>query len=293
MVRSEDLVERIRALYGELTRSERLIANQILAHPELFAAESSAALATKVGVSSMTVSRLIRKLGFDRVSDVRRLMRKQVFGPNQIAIRSIRDRYDAFASKPHDADQRQNSLDAEIAALRAAYNLTADPAWPRSVATVASRKRVYVHGLQVTRGLATEFGARLEFIRPNVYLADGQNGTFAEIVCDTPEDVCVVIIDIFRYARLTLALAEQASAAGIPIIVFSDEYCHWAREFTDAAFLVPTSTGLFWNSTSAMSAALNLMVSDVVAYLGGAARAYINQVLEAQEAFGQFLDASP
>lgn len=291
MSQHADIVKQIQTCYRDLTKSERLVANRILAYPERFALESAAELATKAGVSSMTVSRFVRKLGYDDVSDIRKSARESVLGPDH-TVRSIRDRYDVFSRTARGADERERSLEAEIAGLRAAFAIAAEPAWERAVEIIASSERVYVHGLQVTRGLATEFASRLEFVRPNVHLADGQNGTFAELIGDDPQRVCAVLIDIHRYARLTRALAERAADAGIPLIIVSDEYCHWAREFTENTFLVPTSTGLFWHSTAAMGALLNLIVSDVISRLGETAREHIDRVLDAQQFFGQFESAA-
>lgn len=288
----ESIIGGIRSSYNDLTKSEKLIANYIMTNPERLALENASEIAVNAGVSAMTVSRFARKLGFSSISDIRKAWRGSILGPDQPPARSLRERYETFASRPNTHIERENSLKAEYAALRGAYEATFTAQWQEAVALLAGRQRVYVHGLQVTRGLATEFASRLQFVRPGVYLADGQNGTLAELVCDEPGEICAVLIDFHRYARMTRLLAQRAASLGIPIVIVTDEYSQSARAHTEHVFVVRTNTGLFWHSTAAMSALLNLMVSDIVTHLGDSARSHIERVLAAQEHFDQFLDAS-
>lgn len=60
-----DVSQRIVALYDELTRSERRLADTILQAPELVAEISATALATRAGVSKATAARFFRRLGYE------------------------------------------------------------------------------------------------------------------------------------------------------------------------------------------------------------------------------------
>ena len=55
-------------------------------------------------------------------------------------------------------------------------------------------------------------------------------------------------------------------------------------------FNLPTSTGLYWHSTAAISALLNLLVNDVIRQLGKAVPKRIDKVLQAQKTFDQFAE---
>jgi len=285
-----DIVDLIRDRFETLTRSEKVIASYILGNPDALLLESAGGIARSAGVSSMTATRFFRKLGFEDNVDLKNAIRSGAGHPNRRAMWSIRDRYDAATGSG--GQGREDSLELEIASTRRAYELAATPLWKEAVETISNAPRVYVHGLQITRGLAAEFAYRLEYVRPRVVLSDGHNGTFSEILTDEPSECCVVLIDIHRYARASRELAELMTEARIPFFVVTDDYCHWARDLTDRVFALPTATELFWHSTAPMSVLLNLLVNDVVGYLGPRAKEHIDRVMNNQFRFGQFLEAA-
>ena len=77
---------------------------------------------------------------------------------------------------------------------------------------------------------------------------------------------------------------------GHEVHIVADDYCLWAHKITDRVFNLPTSTGLYWHSTAAISALLNLLVNDVIRQLGKAVPKRIDKVLQAQKSFDQFAE---
>lgn len=286
----DNIKARITDRLSTLTKSEKKIANYLLSNPNALVLESAGSLAKSTGVSPMTVSRFFRKLGFDDITEMKQAVRTEAGFVQRPAMWTIGERYDSASTLSSKA--LSESLEFEIAGMVRTYELTETARWKEFVQMVAETPRIYVHGLQITRGLATEFAYRLEYVRPRVYLSDGHNGTYAEILTDDPKECCVILIDIHRYARATRDLAQAMKEANIPFFVVTDDYCHWARDLTDRVFSLPTATGLFWHSTATMNVLLNLLVNDVVGHLGDAAKEHIDRVMKTQSSFGEFLSAS-
>ncbi len=286
---SQNVIQRIEERFDHLTKSEKVVANYLIGNPGALLLENAGDIALSAGVSPMTVTRFFRKLGFEGNVEVKKLIRTDAGHPKRRAMWSVSDR---FAAASVAEGSHQQSLELEIAGMRRAYDLVQTPLWTELVTMVAEKPRVFVHGLQITRGLATELAYRLEYIRPRVVLSDGHNGTFTEILMDDPKECCAILIDIHRYSKATRDLAQMMTEAGIPFFVVTDDYCHWARDLTDRVFSLPTATELFWHSTAVMGVLLNLLVNDVVVHLGPKARKHIEQVVKNQNGFGQFLDAA-
>ena len=284
------LLRPLRDGYERLTKTEKKIAAYLLARPDCLVLETAAIIAGNVGVSPMTVGRLLRKLGYDGVSDVRQRLTSDLYGPEGGSLWSIDRRYRALAKREASKLNREQSLEAELGAIRRAYELTETPLWARAVDSFAHADRVYVSGLHMARGLAQEFISRLEYIRPGVHLADGQNGHYADLLFDDSKRVAVMLIDFYRYDKATQRAAELAKQRGHEVHVLADSFCLWAHKTTDSVFNLPTSTGLYWHSTAAMSVLLNLLVNDVIRALGKAVPKRIAGVLRSQKVFDQFAE---
>ena len=142
----------------------------------------------------------------------------------------------------------------------------------------------------MARGLALEFVSRLEYIRPGVHLADGQNGHYADVLFDEAPRVAFLLIDFYRYDKGPSARPKWPSGAGHEVHIVADNYCLWAHKVADGVFDLPTNTGLYWHSTAAISVLLNLLVNDVIRQLGKAVPKRIDKVLQAQKTFDQFAE---
>ena len=284
------VLQPLRTGYDRLTKTEKKLAGYLLSRPDCLVLETAATIACNVGVSPMTVGRFLRKLGFDGLSDMRHRLRTDLYGPDGGRLWSIDRRYQAFAQREKDHFSLGDSLNAELASIRQAYEMITTPLWARTVESIANADRVFVSGLHMARGLAIEFVSRLEYIRPGVHLADGQNGHYADVLYDSASRVAFLLIDFYRYDKATQRAAELAKKRGHEILIVADDYCLWAHKITDRVFSLPTSTGLYWHSTAAISALLNLLVNDVIRQLGKTVPKRIDKVVQSQKTFDQFAE---
>ncbi len=69
------LAEKLRADFSQLTKSEKAVASYTLTHMNSLPYETAASIAESAGVSSMTVSRFLRNLGFNGLSDLKEHLR--------------------------------------------------------------------------------------------------------------------------------------------------------------------------------------------------------------------------
>jgi len=280
----------LQARYERLTKAERKIASYVMSRPDCLVLETAAIIARHVGVSEMTVSRFLRKLGFEGMSAIRDRLKADLYGPDGARLWSIDRRYEAFTQRRAARFGLEESLAAELAAVRRTYELSATKQWARTIDSVAGADRVFVSGLHMARGLAVELVTRLEYIRPGVRLANGENGHYADVLGEPTKGSCVLLIDFYRYDKATQRLAREAKRQGMEVVIFTDTFASWAGDITDRVFALPTSTGLFWHSTAAFSVLLNLLVNGVIERLGRPVQKRISRIVEAQRLFDQYAE---
>lgn len=89
---------------------------------------------------------------------------------------------------------------------------------------------------------------------------------------------CLVSIDRRCYSQQTYDLADGASRAGIPIIMFIGKFCDWIRKFSNHVIAVTTEVELFWNSHVALGCASNLLVNEMIGMLGAKVEGRLDQL---------------
>jgi DNA-binding MurR/RpiR family transcriptional regulator len=262
-----DLRQRLAAAAEDGTPGERALAHYLLANLSSLPFETAASVAAKVGVSEASVGRFCRSIGYRHLKDLKSSLQVDLGEKAWL----IGDRLKDFhrRSQAGGAELSQ-ALEREIAALVTVYELAASPAFDAAVKRLAHRRAVWVAGFQTERGHAAELVHNLQYLRGGVHLADVAGGHFAEVLLSEPEETTLVLVDGRRYSRLTRDLAIAARDEGIPVTLVTDPYCDWAPGVVTELFPVPTDLNHFWDTTSAMSSLIGLMVNGVFRELGTA-----------------------
>lgn len=280
------LSERIAGAYPEMTPSSRRIASYMLANAHLLPFEHAAAIADKVGVSAMTVSRFLRSLGYGGFGQLKNELRGAATTPGLL----VSDRLDRIRGNVRDGVALHDNLQLEVNALIAVYEQVGTPLWNRTVTRLVTSDQVFVAGFQTLGGLAADFAARLQYLRPGVGVLDGRDGTFAELLAGSAKRPCLVLFEMRRYTKFSQLLAQQCRKQGTPVVIICDSHCHWARDCTDAVFTVNTESKLFWDAQAPYLSLTNLMLDQVVRKLRHRAAGRLKALRTLQDSFGVFVD---
>lgn len=278
-----------------MTRAERVIAAFLTTHARELPFETAASIARKTGVSPMTVGRFLRSLGYDGLPalklELSRSFRRVPWLVGERYARIVSARRDGSsatgASPPADLAE---SLDLELKALVGVYEHPRTPRFAAVARRIARADRVYLAGFQTVRGVAMDCAGRLEYARPGVRFLDGDNGTYAELFAEAEGATSfLLLLDIRRYARQAVLLAREAKRRGIGLAAVTDAVCHWATEYTDDVFAIPTEVNLFWDSNGPLTSLLNLLVDEVIRQIGPTAGERIANIQRLQDEFDAFL----
>ncbi|WP_224814180.1 MurR/RpiR family transcriptional regulator [Hasllibacter sp. MH4015] len=270
---SKPLRDRLNEALQTASKADRAIANYMLSDMASLPFETAASLATKVAVSEPTVGRFCRSIGYDGFKDLKKNLKNDMGDQPWLIgdrLRDLRERTKAGE------DQLSRGLELEMAALVAVYEAAHSPDFQRTVARLATARKVFAAGFQTERGMAQIFVNQLQYLRDDVHLMDSGSGNFAELLAMDGDDAALVIFEARRYSRHAQMLAEDAKAAGIPVTLITDPYCDWGHAVSDEMFVVPTAVNLFWESTAQMASLANLLVNGVFLELGPEVEARMN-----------------
>lgn len=251
------LVARLRAILPELTRSEARIAQWLMLNLPSLGMETGASIAAKTGVSEITVSRFLRRIGFRGMAALRAHL--QATGVNL---------------QLHGAERYLRLLEGELGTLirrdaEAILGLGAQiarPEWQEAIAAVAAADEVFVTGFQTVRGLAEDFARRLGIVRAGVRFVAAHDSGLAEWIPGEAPDGrtrCLILVDMVPYAREAPVVLRTARRLGYGAVVVTDELNTWARDATPFVFHAATKVGAFLESTGPLATILNLVTHAV------------------------------
>jgi DNA-binding MurR/RpiR family transcriptional regulator len=283
---STPLADRLTVDFPNLTRSEKAIASYMLANMNSLPFETAASIAKQVGVSQMTVGRFLRSLGYQKLSDLKEEMRSDIdMTPLLISDRVNRIRRNSTADS-----KLWENFELEMAAILGVYELRETEPWRAAIEALASSPRVFVAGFQTIAGIASDFAARLDYVRSGVRYLDGRNGTFSEMLAEDGGDACLVLYEMRRYTKYSFQLARMASETGANVVIICDNQCYWARDYSDMVLSVRTDSHLFWDLQTPFLSLNGLLLDDLIAHMGDSVAERIGVMRRLQDSFEAFRD---
>ena len=247
--------------------------------------ENAAAVATGAGVSEMSVSRFVRRLGYDNFKALKADLKAQ---SQRADHPELDDRLRRWALPPKSGEALDETLRREIEAIVDVYHLARQSVWRDALEVIVAAERVSVTGFQASKGLALDFATRLKWVRPGVRFVEGTSGTWSEIFEESGRPTCVVLVDTAAYAHTSFQIAELCLRQGLPLIIVTDRFSNWARKYSSLVLSVSTHTGTYWDSSAGLAALLGLLVNDVTARLGSEAKLRFEQMTALGEHFQAF-----
>lgn len=268
------VLERV-AQASNLSKAESTVARWVETDLMAVPIDTAAELAKHSGVSEMTVTRFVRRLGYKNfkafMSAVNSDLRKDKGHSSEL-------RQSRVAIPVTTQDELARQLELEIEAIVEVYRLADSDQWRAALDVAAGARHVKVCGFQGSMGLAMDFATRLKYARSGVRFVSGTSGNWSEIFEDDVENSCVIMVDTVPYAEVSLKIAELCLLRAIPLITVTDQYDPWPRQYTPHALSVSTVTKTFLDSTAGLSALLNLLLNGVTARAGKAAHDRVKEM---------------
>lgn len=265
------------------TPTGKKIAGYMLANLHQLPFETADSIARTTGTTGISVGRFLRQVGFQNLEDLKQSLRTDAGRPWMQT-----DRLDSFRHRKGEQEALKRSLRLEMEALQYVYQLAVTPEFARIADRIAQADAVFVVGIQSHRGVASSFFSQLEYIRPRVYYADGASGAYVESLNAEYASPYLIISDFRAYASMTRRYCEAASRRHLPLLLITDFYCPWARDYPIDLFQLKTDIEQFWDAWSPLACLQNLLLSAVVERLGASLDCRLSLNKELQRELGQF-----
>ena len=250
----------IKEKQAQLTASERRLTALLLDDSLVAGLQSITKLAEDAEVSTPTIIRLARKLGFNGFPDFQSAIREEIAARMKAPLAKLEtpgksEHSDHIVSRFAHAASR--NINATIDRL--------DPAEFDQVADLLSdqRRSLHVLGGRITRSNAHYFFNHLQIIRPGVSLLDSSPSVWPQSLLDMDENATLIVFDIRRYEKELERLASLVVAQGANIVLFTDQWGSPIEKHASHCFRSMVEVPSSWDSTLAMNFLLEAFVAAI------------------------------
>ncbi len=251
-----DLSERLHAGL-RLSKSQKRIAEYLLAHCDKSASMTAAKLSERVGVSESTVVRFAVALGYDGYPDMQRAMQEM----NRARLTSVQ-RIE-LAGGLRQEDVLQTVLRADMNNIRQTIEETDMRSFDRAVDALLSAEHVYVVGLRSAAPLAQFLGYYLGFALDGVVLVQpGVSEVIEQMTRISPRDV-LIGISFPRYSRRTIDAMAYARERDATIIALTDTTASPAARDAGICLTARSDMAAFVDSLVAPLSLINALIVAV------------------------------
>lgn len=258
MTRTGIVKDKLKDKAGALTPAERLLSDVLLRDYPMSGLQSITKLAEAASVSTPTVIRLARKLGFDGFPEMQAALREEA----SAQIKKPILKREGWPQGRKDSPAFRNFAEAVFDNLNQTIERL-DPATFDALTKVLAdtRRSVFLLGGRITRSNADYFFNHLQIVRPGVTLLSQSPNVWPQYLIDMGPRSVLVIFDIRRYEADLARLASLAKERGVVIVLFTDQWgspiSQTADHVINALVEVPSS----WDSTLG----INLIVEALIA----------------------------
>jgi DNA-binding MurR/RpiR family transcriptional regulator len=267
-------LKRVQSVLDELPDAERRLGEFTLDFPGELASYSASELAELAGVSNATVSRFVRRLGYDDFTSARRSVRAERNVGSPLLLeekgRAAADTVAAHLQHSH------ANLDASFSR------------WPETlidevVRAIVEAGTVWVAGYRSSQAFAAYFRWQIFQLLPRSQVLPGPGETLGEYMASLQKGDCLVAFGLRRRVPQLQHLVAQAHAVGARVVYVSD---HLMGELSEADWHLRCDTrapGALDNHV-AVVALCDLLITHVFRAMGRPGRQRLLAVEAAHEA---------
>ncbi len=212
-----DFMKNISQNYDGFTNSHKIVADFMMDNLDYIAFATLEDLASKVGVSTTTVIRFARVLGYDGYSEMQKAIQENI--KNKVALP---DRLDVSGQLPGNG-LLKDSFANDIRNIEETFSNISEEVLGEAIQMISGADTVYVLGMRSSYALAHYMFSRIAQLRENVRLIQSTGMFFPEEMTSAKEgDVCIAYL-FPRYSKTTANIISWFRMHGIKIILFTTQ----------------------------------------------------------------------
>lgn len=270
-----------------LTLSERHLASVLMQDYPIAGLQSITELAQAAQVSTPTVVRMARKLGFDGFTALQEALRAEI----SAQIKKPMSKLDDIPAEDQAAHKLYGFAAAVFRNLHGTLARIDQADFDRVAEMLADTDRaIFIEGGRITRSNADYLFNHLQIIRPGVTAMGRSPGVWPQYLLDMNTASVLVLFDIRRYESDLLKLARLARERGCTIVLFTDQWGSPIGALSDVTFHGMVEAPSSWDSTIALMMVIESLIAEVQTRRGNAGRARIEELESMFSATRMFRD---
>ncbi|HEY6633217.1 MAG TPA: MurR/RpiR family transcriptional regulator [Rhizobiaceae bacterium] len=280
------VLDRLKGEMAALSGREARAARHLLANYPVAGLTTVAEFAAQSGVSTATILRLVKRLGFTVYADFQASLRRHLEETLQSPL--IRFTEGGAASGTAAGSFLERFLSAMTDQLRAMHDQAAEmaPDFDRVVSLLGDPKRdIHVLGGRYSSNVGVYFADLLASVRGKVFVISGQTQKWPQHLLDMGRSSVLLVIDVRRYQQDVVEFAEAADRQGATVVLLTDNWRSPASRVADHVLTVPVEAPSVFDVLTPGMALAEALVGGVAARLGDTGRARIATLEELRAPF--------
>ncbi|MFT5930441.1 MAG: DNA-binding MurR/RpiR family transcriptional regulator [Oceanospirillaceae bacterium] len=234
---------------------------ELVNSPDTAAHNSINQLASNLGVSASTLTRLATRLGYSGFNALQNIFRQHLAEPHFYSER-------AHQSQDQETDVLLQVAQEEITNIQQMMSQVSTDQWQQALELLQNARHVRTFAQRQFYSTATFFSYCLGLLRDGVgVLGDSGHGVPHGLAQLNQQDL-LIVFGSHPYSRIAVDCCRQARAMNIPTMVFTDT--HGAPLSSDASclFTIPTNGSFFSNNTAAWVVLIEAILTAYARRLG-------------------------
>lgn len=272
------LDERLRGHYPLLSPQEQRVADFVFDHFDDLIGYNSAELARLSGVSKATVSRLFKRLGYEKYRDMRDELR--TLRQSGMPLTDNRDAVQGNTLLARHYKQEMANLTQWVNGLDSGQ-------FAQVVQALADSKRLLIIGMRNAYPLALHLRQQLLQARQQVQVLPQPGQTLSEELVDlTPQDM-VIVMAFRRRPRIIRPLLQQLQLQGIPTLALCEPQAQSVIELARWQLCAPLDSVSAFDSYAAANSLINLLANALLHHLLSGGRQRIHRIADLYSQLGE------
>ena len=245
--------------YNDMTHAQKTVANYVGEHPDDIAFCTLETLAAKINVSTTTVIRFARAMGYSGFSDMQDEVKREMQTKSTLPERLD----DLISSRGGEDLTLQSCFATDMDNLSQTLSGLDPQELKKAVDMISGANRIYILGMRSSFSLAHYLTSRLGEIKRNVSFVQSTGMIYPEEVVSAGEgDVCIAYV-FPRYSKTALNILAWMRSYGVKVILFTSMNDLPIRSYGDLCFNCAINSTSCKNSLTAPMCLTNYLVAEL------------------------------
>lgn len=251
----EQLDERLKAQYASLSPQEQRVADFIVDHFDDLISYNSTELAQLSGVSKATVSRLFKRLGYEKYRDMRDELR--TLRQSGMPLTDHREAVQGNTLLARHYKQEMANLTQWVNALDARQ-------FAEAINALVKARRVVIIGMRNSWPLALHLRQQLLQARGQVVVLPQPGQSLSEELVDLCAEDIVVVMAFRRRPRIIRPLMQQLQQRGVPQLLICEPQAHSLFPLACWRLCAPLDSVSAFDSYASANSLINLLANALL-----------------------------